>query len=78
MRTDLGLKPIYRTGKAPVGTLDAVREEAHRVLQHAFSEDGKGKRDNVEKLAESFANAWEEQGPAYLALERFLNSSASS
>ena len=28
VRTGPGLKPVHRTGKAPVGTLDAVRAEA--------------------------------------------------
>ncbi|KAJ3554094.1 hypothetical protein NM688_g3283 [Phlebia brevispora] len=73
VRTGHGLKPICRNGKTPTGTLDAVRQEANQVLDQAFSEDGVGKRAKVKKLQESFAQAWEEQGPSQLALERFID-----
>ena len=78
VRTGQGLKPIYRTGKAPIGTLDAVREEAHCVFEQAFGEDGERKRARIQGLQESFADAWKEEGPADLALQRFLESSAPS
>ena len=78
VRTGQGLKPIYRTGKAPTGTLDAVREEAHCVFEQAFGEDGEHKRSKIQCLQESFADAWKEEGPADLALQRFLESSAPS
>lgn len=66
-----GLKPIYRTGRKPVGTIDAVREEMNAVLDKALGEDGKKKRANVEKLREAVLAAWEENGPSRQALQSF-------
>ena len=68
-----GLKPIYRTGKAPVGTLDAVRAEAHEVLDKAFGEDGQRKRANAQKLKERINAAWDVDGPAYIDMQDFLD-----
>ncbi|KAJ3554964.1 hypothetical protein NM688_g2832 [Phlebia brevispora] len=73
VRTGHGLKPIYRTGKTPKGTLDAIRQEANQILDQAFGEDGKEKQAKVKKLQEGFAQAWAEQGLSQLALERFLD-----
>ena len=69
-----GLKPIYRTGKAPSGSTEAVRVEADQVLRSAFGDEGKRKRDNVEKLQRELSDAWAEQGSSRLALTRFLSS----
>jgi len=52
VRTGSGLKPLHRTGKAPKGTVSAVREEAASVLERAFGEDGQKKRANMRKLQE--------------------------
>lgn len=43
-----GLKPIHRLGRAPIGTIEAVHDEAHNVLAKAFGEDGARKRANKE------------------------------
>lgn len=73
VRNGHGLKPIYRTGITPSGTLDAVRTETNRVLDQAFGDDGKKKRANVEKLRDSLSQVWTEQGSAQVALERLLD-----
>ena len=67
-----GLKPIRRLGRAPVGTIEAVREEAHTVLDKAFGADGAGKRANAQALAREAAKAWDEEGPARRDLRRFV------
>ncbi|KAK7692877.1 hypothetical protein QCA50_004512 [Cerrena zonata] len=69
-----GLKPLYRTGKAPTGTLDAVREEARVVLDKAFGEDGMTKRENMKPLQKAILDAWKENGSARKDVERFLAS----
>ena len=66
------MKPIHRLGRAPVGTIEAVREEAHTVLDKAFGEDGARKRANAQSLAREIAKAWNEDGPARRDLRRFL------
>ncbi|OSD03899.1 glycosyltransferase family 1 protein [Trametes coccinea BRFM310] len=60
VRTGLGLKPLCRNGKAPAGTLDAVRAEARDVLVRAFGEEGKGKRANALQLRDAVRAEWEE------------------
>ena len=67
-----GLKPIHRLGRAPVGTIEAVREEAHTVLDKAFGADGARKRANAQALAREAAKAWDEEGPARRDLRRFV------
>ncbi|EKM54549.1 glycosyltransferase family 1 protein [Phanerochaete carnosa HHB-10118-sp] len=68
-----GLKPIYRTGKAPTGTLEAVREEAITVLGKAFGEDGVKKRANIQRLREASLKLWKEGGEAHVAAEQLLD-----
>ncbi|KAI9066602.1 glycosyltransferase family 1 protein [Trametes sanguinea] len=60
VRTGLGLKPLYRTGKAPTGTLDAIKAEARDVLKRAFGEEGAVKRARALKLREAVLAEWEE------------------
>ncbi|KAH8103099.1 UDP-Glycosyltransferase/glycogen phosphorylase [Cristinia sonorae] len=72
VRAGNGLKPIYRTGKAPINTIDALKSEAREVLDNAFGDDGARKRKNVLVLKEKFAHAWEKDGLARLDFERFL------
>ena len=67
-----GLKPIYRLGRAPIGSLDAVRDEARSVLEKAFGEDGARKSANMKKLQEAVKNTWNEDGPARRDLRRFI------
>ncbi|OSC96255.1 glycosyltransferase family 1 protein [Trametes coccinea BRFM310] len=58
--TGLGLKPLCRNGKAPAGTLDAVRAEARDVLKRALGEEGAGKRAKALQLREAVRADWEE------------------
>ena len=64
VRTGDGLKPIFRNGKVATGTLEAVREEALRVLDNAFSADGERKRANLIKLRDAINDSWKEGGIA--------------
>ena len=68
------MKPIYRTVKTPTGTPEAVRTEAHEVLDKAFSEDGARKRANVKKLKEKIDAAWNNGGSASVDMTALLNS----
>lgn len=74
VRTGEGLKPIYRTGKTPTGTLEAVRAEANAVLEKAFSEDGERRRANMRTLKEASLGLWKEGGTARIATEQLLDS----
>ena len=65
----LGLKPIFRNGKVPVGTIEAVREEAARVLEDAFFGDGKRKRENLKKLREAVLGSWTDGGSSKLSMD---------
>ncbi len=73
VRNSLGLKPIYRNGKSSVGTIEAVREEAHRVLDSAFGEDGAKKRAKAVELQTAFEDVWAEGGSSLADLNRFLD-----
>ncbi|EKM61882.1 glycosyltransferase family 1 protein [Phanerochaete carnosa HHB-10118-sp] len=68
-----GLKPVYRTGKAPTATLDAVRAEANTVLDKAFSEDGAKKRANTQNLKHMSSELWKEGGSSRIATQKLLN-----
>jgi len=74
VRTGHGLKPIYHTGKAPVNTPEALREEASDVLTKAFGEDGETKRANMKKLQEKVLTSWESGGPSEVELKRLVDS----
>ncbi|KAI0071140.1 UDP-Glycosyltransferase/glycogen phosphorylase [Panus rudis PR-1116 ss-1] len=69
---DEGLRPLHRTGKAPRGTIEAVREEASYVLDNAFGSDGQTKRANIEKLRDEVLGAWSEKGPARRDMEKLV------
>ncbi|CDO69246.1 Glycosyltransferase Family 1 protein [Trametes cinnabarina] len=58
VRTGQGLKPIYRTGKTPAGTVEAVEAEARDVLTRAFGEDGVRKRAHLIQLRKEVLQAW--------------------
>ncbi|KAJ3554962.1 hypothetical protein NM688_g2830 [Phlebia brevispora] len=62
-------KPAYRTGRPPVGTLEALRAETNDVFEKAFGEDGERKRANTMKLRQATLEAWSEKGPSRLAIE---------
>jgi hypothetical protein len=63
-----GLKPIYRTGKTPKGTLEAFREELKEVLDNLNSEVGLRKRANAQMRQKILASAW---GPGGLTRASF-------
>ena len=73
VRTGYGLKPIYRTGAAPMGTTEAVKDEARRVLTSAFGEDGKEKRTRVQTLRAAILGEWEEGGQSSRDILAFLD-----
>ncbi|CDO77370.1 Glycosyltransferase Family 1 protein [Trametes cinnabarina] len=73
VRTGVGAGPIYRTGKAPVGTLDAVRDELREVLARAIGEDGERKRQQMLGLRRTLAAAWTEDGAARREVGHFLD-----
>ena len=56
-----------------MGSLEAVRAEAHEVLDKAFGEDGARKRLNVLRLKEKMALALEKDGSAYLQMQELLD-----
>lgn len=66
-------KPIYRTGRVPVASLDAVRNEAKDILEKALGEDGERKRANITRLRDAIAAESAEDGPSSRALEDFLD-----
>ncbi|TFK84851.1 glycosyltransferase family 1 protein [Polyporus arcularius HHB13444] len=74
VRVGYGLKPIYRTGKRPVGTTDAVKEEAREVLSKAFGEDGSRKRARVLELRKAIRAEHEQGGHARRDLQAFIDS----
>ncbi|TCD68538.1 hypothetical protein EIP91_010463 [Steccherinum ochraceum] len=73
VRTGSGLKPIFRTGKAPAGTLDALRSEIREVLDRAFGEDGARKKAGAKALQAKVLSAWDEGGPAAVDMTKLLD-----
>ncbi|KAM5530978.1 hypothetical protein V8D89_015360 [Ganoderma adspersum] len=73
VRNGSGLGPIYRNGKKPTGTIDAVKAEMHNVLDRAFGEDGGKKRENVRALQKTLRAAWSDDGTARKEVEALLD-----
>ncbi|KAI9062595.1 glycosyltransferase family 1 protein [Trametes sanguinea] len=73
VRTGVGAGPRRRTGKAPLGTLDAVREELRDVLARAFGQDGVEKRQRLLSMRKSLEDAWTENGAARQEVTEFLD-----
>ncbi|KAH9914496.1 UDP-Glycosyltransferase/glycogen phosphorylase [Epithele typhae] len=74
VRTAHGLNKVYRTGYTPVGTVDAVKAEARRVLTQAFGEDGKEKRARLPAIREAMLGEWKEDGRSRRDVLAFLES----
>ncbi|KAJ6577343.1 UDP-Glycosyltransferase/glycogen phosphorylase [Mycena capillaripes] len=72
VRTGLGLKPAYGTGKTPQGTREAVGKEIRETIDQLRGEVGKEKRKNVEQLKLEMNKAWDEGGSAKSTLQAFL------
>ncbi|KAI0631466.1 UDP-Glycosyltransferase/glycogen phosphorylase [Trametes polyzona] len=71
---EAGLHPIYRNGRKPVGTLDALKEEACEVLAKAYGPDGEEKRKRLAALTKAVNSQWEEGGAALRDVKAFLES----
>ncbi|KAH9848125.1 UDP-Glycosyltransferase/glycogen phosphorylase [Lenzites betulinus] len=61
VRHGTGLGPIFRTGKILTGTIAAVREELHAVLERAFGADGELKRQKMKAVRDRLFLAWAEK-----------------
>ncbi|KAI5117423.1 hypothetical protein M0805_004054 [Coniferiporia weirii] len=74
VRTGHGLRPLHRLGgRAPEGTIAAVRREAAEVFTKARGEDGAEKRANAQKFAKAFAQYWEEGGEGWKELKKVVD-----
>lgn len=78
VRSGHGLKQIYRTGYTPVGTEEAIKEEARDVLVKAFGEDGEEKRQRLKILRKAVLREWEEGGSSMRDVTLFLDNLQSS
>ncbi|KAI0779720.1 UDP-Glycosyltransferase/glycogen phosphorylase [Fomes fomentarius] len=74
VRTGPGLKPIYRTGYTPKGTIEAIQAEVREVLAKAFGEDGAKKRARLEELRKKVTTEWEDGGSSKRDVSAFLDS----
>ncbi|EIW63502.1 UDP-Glycosyltransferase/glycogen phosphorylase [Trametes versicolor FP-101664 SS1] len=73
VRNGCGLGKIYRNGRTPVGTIDAVKEEMRGVLDQAFGADGAEKRVRLQGLRTKLQAAWNEDGIARREVGAFLD-----
>lgn len=74
MRTgENGLKPIFATGKVPVGTVQAFEAELKEVLNAMKSEVGDRKRANARRVQGKLAEAWKETGKSTQAFEELMD-----
>ncbi|KAI0630197.1 UDP-Glycosyltransferase/glycogen phosphorylase [Trametes polyzona] len=73
VRDGCGLGKIYRNGRVPIGTIDAVKDEMRAVIDQAFGEDGAAKRARVQVLRKTLRAAWAEDGVARFAVGSFLD-----
>ncbi|KAH9858609.1 UDP-Glycosyltransferase/glycogen phosphorylase [Lenzites betulinus] len=67
-----GLHTIYRNGRTPKGTIEAVKEEAGDVLMKAYGADGAEKRKRLASLTHAVMHEWEEGGTALRDAQAFL------
>lgn len=73
-RQDVALRPMHRLGgKAPSGTIEALKKEAIDVFTKARGADGELKRANAQKLGKQFADLWEKDGFGWKELQRFAD-----
>ncbi|KAI0633620.1 UDP-Glycosyltransferase/glycogen phosphorylase [Trametes polyzona] len=68
-----GLHPIYRNGRKPVGTIEALKTEVHEILAKAYGPDGEEKRKRLATLSNSVNHEWEEGGGALRDVQTFLD-----
>ena len=65
---------MLRSGRAPVGTVEAVRAEACEILTKAFGTDGAKKRGKVMELRQKILGEWKEDGASRTDVLAFLES----
>ena len=73
VRTGHGLHEICRNGRKPIGTVDAVKDEARDILAKAFREDGAQKRERLKALTSALKHEWEEGGSSLRDVTAFLD-----
>ena len=73
VRTGVGAGQIFRNGRTPIGTVDAVKEELGAVLDRAFGTDGAEKRARLQGLRKKLAGAWSTGGIARGEVVAFLD-----
>ncbi len=73
VRHGAGTGKIYRNGRVPVATVDAVKAEMRDVLERAYGEEGARKRANLLSLRKTLQAAWSENGIARREVESFLD-----
>ena len=55
-----------------MGSDEAVLDEANEVLEKAFGEDGKMKREKTREMWKAILNGWDEGGSSRRDLQRFV------
>ncbi|KAH9858838.1 UDP-Glycosyltransferase/glycogen phosphorylase [Lenzites betulinus] len=73
VRHGIALGPIYRNGRKPVGTIDAVKEETRAILDKAFGADGAAKRARLQTMMKTLQAAWGEDGIARREVAAFVD-----
>ena len=73
VRHGVGAGKIYRNGRVPVATVDAVKAEMWDVLERAYGEEGARKRANLSEVQKKLQAAWAEDGIARREVEAFLD-----
>ncbi|KAI0690405.1 UDP-Glycosyltransferase/glycogen phosphorylase [Cerioporus squamosus] len=73
VRHGVGAGKIYRNGRVPIGTVDAVKAEMRDLLERAYGEEGARKRANLLKVRKTLQAAWSEDGIARREVEAFLD-----
>ncbi|RDX55144.1 UDP-Glycosyltransferase/glycogen phosphorylase [Lentinus brumalis] len=73
VRNGKGAGPIYRNGRVPIGTIEAVKSEMREVLERAFGEDGAQKRARLGALRQTLQSAWSDAGAAKRDVKTFLD-----
>lgn len=68
-----GAGKIYRNGRVPVATVDAVKSEMRDILERAYGEEGARKRANILNLRKTLQAAWSENGVARREVEALLD-----
>ena len=73
VRHGVGAGKIYRNGRVPVATVDAVKAEMWDVLERAYGEEGARKRAKLSEVQKKLQAAWAEDGIARREVEAFLD-----